>query len=115
MKCFLINEVRGYILILKVKPNRFNIKFYPGYSTHNFIPTLLESYRNDYLTCSSIFTDLGYECCNQTPQVEYSDIIGNLGIENGKICGIGYERGSWNMIVYPCHNDYFHLKFDNNH
>ena len=30
MKCFLINEVRGYILILKVKPNRFNIKFYPG-------------------------------------------------------------------------------------
>jgi len=66
-------------------------------------PTDLESPRYEHLSCSSIFEELGFRCYyDQNTQVEYADEIGNWGIENGKLCGIGYERCSWNTIGYPC-------------
>ncbi|OUM61005.1 Non-catalytic module family DOC2, partial [Piromyces sp. E2] len=55
------------------------------------IPSALESPRYEHLICSSIFADLGYKCCyNPDTKIEYVDEIGNWGIENGKLCGIGY-------------------------
>jgi len=67
------------------------------------IPTIIESPRYEDISCSSIFADLGFSCCyNKDTQTEYIDEIGNWGIEDDKLCGIGYERCSWNAIGYPC-------------
>jgi len=69
------------------------------------IPTALESPRYEHLSCSSIFPDLGFRCCyDQNTKVEYVDEIGNWGIENGELCGIGYERCSFSILDegYPC-------------
>ncbi|OUM56499.1 Non-catalytic module family DOC2, partial [Piromyces sp. E2] len=70
-----------------------------------FTPTVIESPRYENLICSSVFAELGYECCyNENTKVEYVDEIGNWGIENGKLCGIGYERCSFSALddPYPC-------------
>ncbi|OUM58872.1 Non-catalytic module family DOC2, partial [Piromyces sp. E2] len=47
----------------------------------------------------------GYKCCsNQNTKVQYVDNIGNWGVENGELCGIGYERCSFGILddPYPC-------------
>ncbi|ORX75332.1 hypothetical protein BCR32DRAFT_190187, partial [Anaeromyces robustus] len=45
----------------------------------------------------------GINCCsNQNTEVAYVDEIGNWGIENGKLCGIGYTRCSFSILGYPC-------------
>jgi len=72
---------------------------------YKFVPASLNSLRYDHLTCSSIYAELGFDCCsNKNIQVEYVDEIGNWGIENGKLCGIGYDRCSWSAFGYPCCN-----------
>jgi len=71
--------------------------------TYEITPTVLESAKYDHLTCSTIFAKIGFDCCsNQNTQVEYVDKIGNWGIENGELCGIGYERCLWSAFGYPC-------------
>lgn len=32
--------------------------------------------------------------------MEYVDSIGNWGIKNNKLCGIGYKRCSWRILGY---------------
>ncbi|OUM56253.1 Non-catalytic module family DOC2, partial [Piromyces sp. E2] len=47
----------------------------------------------------------GIKCCsNQNTKVQYVDEIGNWGVENGELCGIGYERCSFSALddPYPC-------------
>ena len=66
-------------------------------------PSTLESPRYEHLTCASIFSELGYRCCyDENTKVEYVDEIGNWGVENGELCGIGYERCSFGVLGYPC-------------
>ncbi|OUM58871.1 Non-catalytic module family DOC2, partial [Piromyces sp. E2] len=74
-------------------------------NSYKFVSTPLESPRYEHLTCSSIYAELGYDCCSEeNNKVEYVDEIGNWGIENGKLCGIGYERCSFGALdePYPC-------------
>jgi len=71
--------------------------------TFSIHPVTLESKRYDNLSCSSNFARLGFNCCSdQNTQVQYVDDIGNWGIENGKLCGIGYERCSFSVLGYNC-------------
>jgi len=65
--------------------------------------TAIVSPKYEHLICSSSYIKAGYNYCSDynTP-VEYVDELVNWGIENGKLCGIGYERCSWNAIGYPC-------------
>ena len=66
-------------------------------------PLPIESPKYEHLTCSYIFEELGFSCCyDQNTQVEYVDEIGNWGIENGKLCGIGYTRCSFEALGYHC-------------
>jgi len=65
------------------------------------MPKLPKKYRN--LTCSTTFARLGIKCCdNQSAEVKYVDEIGNWGVENGKLCGIGYERCSFSALGFNC-------------
>jgi len=62
-----------------------------------------QKYEN--LNCSINFAVLGFPCCSPgNTKVEYVDKIGNWGTENGKLCGIGYERCSFSVLdePYPC-------------
>ena len=70
---------------------------------YGFHPKILESKKYDNLTCSTRFAKYGYTCCsNQNTQVQYVDEIGNWGVENGKLCGIGYERCSFSVLGFNC-------------
>jgi len=72
---------------------------------YGFHQKILESKKYDNLKCSTRFAKYGYTCCsNQNTQVQYVDEIGNWGVENGKLCGIGYERCSFSALAdpYPC-------------
>ena len=83
------------ILLLKIE-NFVHVNF-------NIIPIPLESKKYENLTCSSKFAKRGYKCCdNQDTKVEYVDDVGNWGIENGELCGIGYERCSFGILGYNC-------------
>ena len=66
-------------------------------------PVPLKSKKYDNLTCSITFARLGVKCCsNKNTKVEYVDEIGNWGVENGKLCGIGYERCSFSVLGFNC-------------
>jgi len=69
----------------------------------NLEPTIFQPSEYENLTCSTKFVKRGYKCCsNPNTKVEYVDSIGNWGIENGKLCGLGYTRCSFETIGYPC-------------
>ena len=63
-------------------------------------PAMPKKYKN--LPCSWNFANLGIKCCSKDAKTEYVDYLGNWGIENGKLCGIGYTRCSFETIGYPC-------------
>jgi len=63
-------------------------------------PIIPERYKN--LNCSINFARLGIKCCSKDTKIEYVDQIGNWGIENDELCGIGYARCSFEIIGYPC-------------
>ncbi|OUM58961.1 Non-catalytic module family DOC2 [Piromyces sp. E2] len=66
-----------------------------------FVPSKPKEYQN--LTCSIFFAFLGIKCCsNQNINVEYVDSIGNWGIENNELCGIGYTRCPFSVLGYDC-------------
>jgi len=66
-------------------------------------PVILEPKEYDSLTCSSRFIKSGYKCCrNQNARVEKVDDIGNWAKENGKWCGIGYGRCTYELAGYHC-------------
>jgi len=68
-------------------------------------PVILQSVKYDHLTCSSIYVKRGYNCClNQNTPVEYINKIGNWSIEDGKFCGIGYQRRTFSILdgSYQC-------------
>jgi len=72
---------------------------------YNIIPIALKSKEYDNLICSTRFAKRMFPCCsNQNIKVKYVDNIGNWGIENGELCGIGYERCSFSVLdnLYPC-------------
>jgi len=70
---------------------------------YDFHPIILQSKKYDNLTCSTRFAKRGVKCCsNQNTQVQYVDDIGNWGIENGELCGIGYTRCSFSVLGYDC-------------
>ncbi|KAL6618250.1 hypothetical protein U3516DRAFT_544105, partial [Neocallimastix sp. 'constans'] len=60
---------------------------------YNLHLAILESEKYDNLTCLTKFAIREYACCtNQNSIVEYVDNISNCGINNGKLCGLGYEK-----------------------
>jgi len=68
------------------------------YGIFEFLQTTLESKIYDNLSCSIRFAKHGYNCCsNQNAETKYVDKIGNWGIENGKLCGLGYKRCSFSV------------------
>jgi len=72
---------------------------------YTIYPTVKEPKKYEDLTCSINFARLGIKCCsNQNTKVEYVDEIGNWGIENRELCGIGYSRCSYSVLddPYPC-------------
>jgi len=75
-------------------------KCFNGYDIY---PTSIKPKEYENLTCSINFARLGIQCCsNQNAKVEKVDDIGNWGIENGKWCGIGYTRCSFEIMGYNC-------------
>eukprot|EP00833_Pecoramyces_ruminatium_P002271 jgi/Orpsp1_1/1176303/evm.model.c7180000057129.2 len=89
--------VKDRIICSRVDENKcLNGKFDLLYVT-------LQSKKYDNLSCSSRFAKYGYPCCSdQTIPTQYVDNIGNWGIENGKLCGLGYERCSFEALGYHC-------------
>ena len=70
---------------------------------YDLIPVISKSPIYNNLTCSMIFAMHGIKCCSDpNTEVSYVDNFGNWGIENGKLCGIGYTRCAWSTFGYPC-------------
>jgi len=73
------------------------------FNNFDIYPTSIKPKSYENLTCSTNFARLGIKCCsNSNAQVKYVDEVGNWGVENGELCGIGYERCSWSILGYPC-------------
>ena len=72
-------------------------------NNYNIYPTALEPKEYENLSCSTNFASFGVKCCSdKNIQVEYVDEIGNWGIENGELCGIGYKRCSFSVLGFNC-------------